>query len=143
VLKRTFGAILLVGISLSACDNPNGQGVADYGTIVGRVVNSQNQQPISIGTVSVGSTNVLNLSTADQGGFVLRNVPIGTQTLIISAPGYNPHEEQIQVVKDQTSEAGDGGIVRLDPTYMNLPAPTGAPTATSAPSATSAPTGRP
>src|SRR3974390_2974719 len=101
VLKRTFGAVLFIGMALSACDNPNGEGVADFGNIVGRVLNSQNQQPISIGTVSVGSTIVLNLSTADQGGFVLQRVPIGTQTLIINAPGYNPHQEQIQVQKDQ------------------------------------------
>lgn len=127
--------MLLVGIVLAACDNPNGGGVADYGIIVGRVLNSQNQLPISIGTVSVGSTTVLNLSTADQGGFVLQNIPIGTQTLIINAPGYNPHQEQIQILKDQTSQAGDGGIVRLDPTYMrtpaNTPAPTSSPTAPS------------
>jgi len=134
---------LIIGIALAACDNPNGQGVADYGNIVGRVLNSQNQQPISIGTVSVGSTIVLNLSTADQGGFVLQNVPIGTQTLIISAPGYNPHQEQIQVQKDQTSQAGDGGIVRLDPTYMRSPASTPSPSATPSPTATPAPTSTP
>jgi hypothetical protein len=124
-------------MALSACDNPNGEGVADFGNIVGRVLNSQNQQPISLGTVSVGSTVVLNLSTADQGGFVLQRVPIGTQTLIISAPGYNPHQEQIQVQKDQTSQAGEGGIVRLDPTYMSAPQTTAtalAPSSTATPS---------
>jgi hypothetical protein len=115
-------------MALAACDNPNGQGVADYGIIVGRVLNSQNQQPITLGTVSVGSTIVLNLSTADQGGFVLQNIPIGTQTLVVNAPGYNP----------QTSQAGDGGIVRLDPTYMRTPA--GTPTPSAAPSPTTAPT---
>lgn len=130
--------MLLVGITLAACENPNGQGVADFGTIIGRVLNSQNQQPISIGTVSVGSTIVLNLSTSDQGGFVLQRVPIGTQTLVISAPGYNPHQEQIEVQKDLSSQAGDGGIVRLDPTYMRSPASTPAPT--SEPTPTSAPT---
>ena len=124
-------------MALAGCENPNGQGVADFGNIVGRVLNSQNQQPISIGTVSVGSTIVLNLSTADQGGFVLQNVPIGTQTLIISAPGYTPHQEQIQVQKDQTSQAGDGGIVRLDPTYMSVPQSTTQPAPTSTPSAPS------
>jgi hypothetical protein len=125
-------------MALAACDNPNGQGVADYGIIVGRVLNSQNQQPITLGTVSVGSTIVLNLSTADQGGFVLQNIPIGTQTLVVNAPGYNPHQEQIAVLKDQTSQAGDGGIVRLDPTYMRTPA--GTPTPSAAPSPTTAPT---
>lgn len=104
---------------------------------MGRVINSVNQQPIAVGTVSVGSTIVVNLSTADQGGFVLQRIPIGTQTVVISAPGFNLHQEQIAVVKDQTSQAGDGGIVRLDPTYIRAPAATSAPTPTSTPTARS------
>jgi hypothetical protein len=121
-LKRTFGVLLFIGMLLSGCQNPS-EGGGDYGMIVGRVINSQNHQPIAIGTVSVGSSAVVNLSTADQGGFALQHVPIGTQTLVVTSPGYGRHQEDIAVLKGQTSQAGDGGIVRLDPTYMSSPNP--------------------
>ena len=122
---------------LAGCQNPNAEGVADFGTIVGRVLNSVNQQPVAVGTVSVGSTIVVNLSTADQGGFVLQRVPVGTQTLVINAPGFNQHREEVAVDKDQTSQAGEAGIVRLDPIYIRAPA------ATSSPAPANTPTARP
>jgi hypothetical protein len=113
---------------LSACQNPSEE--ADSGTIVGRIINSQNHQPIALGTVSVGNSPVMNLSTADQGGFALQRIPAGTQTLIIRSPGYTPHQEEIQVQKGQVSRAGDGGIVLLDPTYLATPQPTPKPSPT-------------
>lgn len=112
---------------LAGCEpNPNGQGVADSGTIVGRVVDAFTNLPINVGTVSVGSTLVLNLSAASQGGFTLQNVPAGTQTLVVAAPGYGYFTQQIQVQANQVSEAGQGGIVRLNPSSA-IATPTPAP----------------
>jgi hypothetical protein len=110
---------------LAGCEpNPNGQGVVDSGTIVGRVIDAASLQPINVGLVSVGSTIVLNLSTASQGGFTLQNVPAGTQSLVVTVPGYAQFSQQIQVQANQVSEAGDGGIIRMNSTVtISTPTP--------------------
>ena len=47
----------------------------------------------------------------------------GGATGDISCDHYHHYKEDIAVLKGQTSQAGDGGIVRLDPTYMSSPNP--------------------
>ena len=101
-------------VALAACSNPNGGGVQDFGDVAGRVLNAKTGQPLTAGLVSIGAV-ATQLNTANQGGFDLRNIPIGTQTITVNVTGYDIYTQQVQVVKDQQSQAGDGGYIRLNP----------------------------
>ncbi len=89
---------------LAACSpNPNGQGVAEFGSVQGRVVDAKTQQPVQQFTVSVGGQSV-SVSPAAQGVFLVNHVPIGTQTLQVFAIGYQTFVlPGIVVQKDQTT----------------------------------------
>ena len=68
--------------------NPNGQGVADFGQVQGRVVDAAHPtQPIGSFTVSIAGQS-LSVSPAAQGAFTFSRVPTGTQTLTVYAIGY-------------------------------------------------------
>lgn len=107
---RSAFAFGLCIFAFAACaPNPNGMGVADYGTVTGRVVDSDSLQPIPGATVSIG--NIVSITAGiDQGGFVLRNVPVGTQTITISAIGWQTYHGPIRVRKDQAADAGNIGL---------------------------------
>lgn len=96
--------------TLAACaPNPNGMGVADFGTVSGRVVDTKTQQPINSATIAIG--NVVYITTAaDQGGFVLHNVPVGTNMIRFSAIGWVSFGSQVTVVKDQNTDVGLIGL---------------------------------
>lgn len=101
-------------IALAGCSNPNGGGVQDFGDVAGRVLNAKTGQPITAGLVSIGAT-ATQLNTSNQGGFDLRNIPIGTQTITVNVTGYDIFTQQVQVVKNQQTQAGDGGYIRVNP----------------------------
>jgi hypothetical protein len=85
--------------TLAGCPNPNAIGVQDFGVLVGRVYNAKTLAPVSNGIVSVGSTCTANLSP--DGSFRIGGtgscVPVGNQTLVITADGFAP-SGGIQVV---------------------------------------------
>jgi hypothetical protein len=104
VLALLVGAVPFMGAS--GCDNPNGQGVTDRGTISGRVYDAQTQQPIGSATVQVGE-QVVRISPAEKGGFVVKNVPAGTQIVVIASPGYQTYTQPGVVVrKDENTDIG-------------------------------------
>ena len=94
-----------------ACSpNPNGQGVAEFGSVQGRVVEAKNpSQPIGTFTVAIGGQSV-SVSPAAQGAFKVDHVPTGTQTITISSPGYTSYSAQVIVRKGQTTELGLIGL---------------------------------
>lgn len=109
LLRGAFAAGLVLGLAAACAPNPNGMGVADYGTVTGRIVDTTSLQPISGATISIG--NIVSITAAiDQGGFVLRNVPIGTQTLTISAIGWQTYRAQLKVTKNAATDAGTIGL---------------------------------
>jgi hypothetical protein len=113
IFPKTMRSAFAIGIAagaLSACGpNPNGMGVADYGTVTGRVVDTQSLQPITGATIAIG--NMVSITAvSDQGGFVLRDIPVGTQTLTISAIGWQSYRTQIRVTKNQATDAGVIGL---------------------------------
>jgi hypothetical protein len=116
-LSRTaFAAGLIAATTLGGCSNPNPNGVTDTGTISGRLVDANSQQPIAQAQLRVG-TVVQNVAPNDKGGFVLSNVPIGQQTVYITAIGYTlPAEDQggISVIV-QTGQNSDLGVIQLTP----------------------------
>jgi hypothetical protein len=103
-----FG-IGLVAFALVACKNPAGAGAADFGTVTGRVVDLQSKLPIAGATISIGNIVALTAPT-DQGGFVLRNVPVGTQELRIDAIGWQRYRVNVTVVKDKPTNIGVIGL---------------------------------
>jgi hypothetical protein len=82
---------------------------SDYGTVTGRVVDTDSLQPIAGATITIG--NIVSITaTIDKGGFILRNVPAGTRTLTISAVGWKSYTAQVTVVGDQPTDAGVIGL---------------------------------
>jgi TonB-dependent SusC/RagA subfamily outer membrane receptor len=72
------------------------QGVQSFGMIGGKVVDSATGRGISGSTVNVVGTK-LTAVTNDEGGFVIKNVPIGEQTLTAKAFGYRSATRVITV----------------------------------------------
>ncbi len=102
--RRNFVLALSALPAVAAgCANPNGGGVQDFGTIVGRVVDSKTQQPVPNGLLNVG---LITSHLDNQGGFVLTNVPVGQQTVNINVTGYPPWNQTVSVQKDQTTDLG-------------------------------------
>jgi hypothetical protein len=100
---------LAAGICAFASCTQNGMGVPDYGTVTGRVVDTDSLQPIAGATISIG--NIVSITAAiDQGGFILRNVPIGTQTISISAIGWKSYKGQVKVTHDTPADVGTIGL---------------------------------
>lgn len=99
-----LAAVTLLGAGCG--ENPNGQGLQDFGSITGRLIDDRTGQPVSVSpmTVSVGSTVVSQLD--NQGGFVLPRVPAGKQTITVYAIGYLPQTLDVNVLKNQASDAG-------------------------------------
>ena len=109
-LSRSAFATALAVATLAACTpNPNGMGVADFGTVTGRVVDQLSQAPIAGATISIGNV-VAVTAVSDAGGFVLRNVPVGTQTLTIRAIGWSRYAAQVTVTKDMSTDIGVIGL---------------------------------
>ena len=91
----------------SGCDNPNGGGVTDRGTISGRIYDAQSHAPINSATVQVGE-QVVRITPAEKGGFVVKNVPTGTQTVVIASPGYQSYTQPGVVVrKGENTDIGE------------------------------------
>jgi carboxypeptidase family protein len=80
-----------------------------FGSVTGRVVDNDSLQPIPGATITVG--NIVSVTAAiDQGGFVLRNVPAGPQTLTISATGWKPYRTQVSVSQSKPVDVGTIGL---------------------------------
>jgi hypothetical protein len=106
---RSAFAIGFVACALGACAPNNGVGFAEFGTVTGRIVDAPSLQPIAGATIAIG--NIVSVTAAiDQGGFVLRNVPVGTQTLTISATGWQSYRTQVTVAANQAADIGVIGL---------------------------------
>ena len=100
-----FGACVLAACAAG----PNGMGGIDYGTVIGRVVDTDSLQPIAGATIAIG--NIVSVTAAiDKGGFVLRNVPVGTQTVTITATGWKTYRTTVAVAKNQPADVGTIGL---------------------------------
>ncbi len=89
----------LVALTLSV-----GIARAQFGTIVGVVVEQSSGDPIVGATIRLGGLPHGAVSRRD-GSFVLRRVPAGNLTVLVSAVGYHPAEQRITL--------GSGDTVRV------------------------------
>lgn len=106
-----LAAVTLLGAGCG--ENPNGQGLQEFGTISGRLIDDRTGDPITVSPIyiSVGAAVVSQVD--NQGGFVIPHVPRGKQTVSVNAIGYATYSFDVNVLKDQTSDAG---YVRLKST---------------------------
>ena len=107
IATRSLICLLAAVITIATgCSNPNGGGVQDFGSITGRLLDDSTGKPLSVSPIyiSVGSNVVSQVD--NQGGFTLSKVPIGKQTVNVNAIGYTTYSFDVNVVKDQTSDAG-------------------------------------
>jgi pimeloyl-ACP methyl ester carboxylesterase len=82
---------LVVSISLAACDGGNPDGQPPRATVSG-VVRDTAGVVIEGASVSVGSATA---TTGADGRFELENLPVGSATIITSAPGFDPRSESV------------------------------------------------
>ena len=64
-------------------------------------VNSRAVRPVSGALVRIHGTALSAVSDAG-GAFLLGNIPVGTQTVVISAAGYQTTSQQVTILKDTT-----------------------------------------
>ena len=72
------------------------------GTVTGRVVVAEGQQPIGDVQVLLEGTSIVTMTNAD-GRFTLRNVPAGAREVRAFRVGYTPQKKPITVITGQTA----------------------------------------
>lgn len=112
-----FVFLLSLGANGGGCSNPNAVGVQQYGTIVGRILDATNNQPVGNVLVSVGS--IYTGYSDPNGAFTLSNIPIGHQAVTASKAGYERNSAEATVHQDKTTDIG----------YLRIMPMTGGPTA--------------
>lgn len=107
-LRLAFALGVVAGAVAAFAPGANGMDVA-FGTVTGRVVDTDSLQPIAGATITLG--NIVAVTAAiDKGGFVLRNVPAGTRTLTISAVGWKSYRTQVTVTAGKSTDIGTIGL---------------------------------
>ena len=111
MLRATFIGVLF---ALKACD-PNGIGVQNFGSIVGRVYDAKTLKPIQ-GKILVSATGCNTpVYASPDGTFLLNQVAEGAQTVTATAAGYATQSVQVQVAKQERSDAGTIALTSLTP----------------------------
>lgn len=107
---RTILALTLMATSVSTLvgQQPAGAG----GTVTGQVVATQSKAPLYGAQVFILGTTFRGAANAE-GRYVLRNVPVGLQTVRIQLLGFTPLEQQVTVTA--------GGTVTLNATLKDIP----------------------
>lgn len=121
--------------------NPNGIGVQDYGSVTGRVLDATNNRPVGNALVSVGS--LYTVYTDALGGFTLSNIPIGSQEVTASAPGFDRASATARVRKGRTANVSYIRIVPVNATETAPPPPTPTPSPEPTEEPTTAPSAAP
>lgn len=95
MLALVMGVVIAGALSISPAI------AQETGRVTGTVTAQGSQQPLSGVQISVVGTRVGSL-TDDNGEFVIREVPVGTQTLQARMIGYGNASQQVDVVAGQT-----------------------------------------
>ena len=85
--------IITIIILLCAVNTISGQ---TKSTLEGRVICSSNDEPVIMATVAVKELNIWT-ATTDDGEFVIRNLPSGTFTLVVTCIGFIPKEQTVSL----------------------------------------------
>jgi hypothetical protein len=107
MLRGAFGAGLVCATLAngSPAAHASGTSAPAYGTVTGRVVDLMSTLPISGAVITLG--NLVSITAqSDQGGFVMRNVPVGTRELRIAAPGWQRYRTSVTVNENTATDIG-------------------------------------
>lgn len=74
---------------------------AQFGTIIGTVVEQQSGEPVVGATIRLSGLPHGAVSRRD-GSFVISRVPAGVTTVLVSAVGYHPEQQYITVPRSDT-----------------------------------------
>ena len=109
MVRSAFALGLALCAFLACAPNTDEIGSDGTGTVTGRIVDIDSMQPISGATIMIG--NIVSITAvSDQGGFVLRNVPVGTGTITISVTGWQTYRGPVTVVKNTATDVGVIGL---------------------------------
>lgn len=98
-----FSRLLFVAFLFSATAllaSPPDDDKPDRGTLSGRVQTADGQPAAFVNVILKGTSR--GSLTDESGRFILRNVPTGPQTLLISLLGYQPEEQRVEVRAGET-----------------------------------------
>lgn len=98
---RSIPVLALLGLlgALASAEDAEAQ----TGTLAGQVVDAQSARPLVDAQVSIPGTGVGALTNTN-GRFVLRNAPVGQQTVRVDLIGYSSAEQSVTVAVNQTAE---------------------------------------
>ncbi|QSE96356.1 TonB-dependent receptor [Fulvivirga lutea] len=94
MLKRVL-FLLFIGLS--------GISLAQTGNISGSVIDTDTNEPLIGATILIKGTNKGSISDLN-GQYLVKAVPAGKQTVLITYIGYEEVEQEIEVLADQTTE---------------------------------------
>jgi outer membrane receptor protein involved in Fe transport len=86
-LKKLLSIVLLLGVALVLTGQTRS-------SMQGKIICRNTGEPVMMATVVVKELNIW-ATTNDSGDFVLRNVPSGTYSLVVSCLGFIEHEHQV------------------------------------------------
>ena len=96
-------SLLIVAVAVLAMACGFTDVAARQGTLSGRIVNAENNQPVSAAQVSIPALDIGMLS-AVSGGFQLTNVPAGEQTVVVQRLGFRTLTQTVTIAAGQTVE---------------------------------------
>lgn len=99
---KLYSALLVVVSVLFSCLSVRAQKNTDA-SITGHVTDSVTGEHLSGVTVMLKGT-MIGTQTSGSGHYTLRNVPLGTYTVIASSIGYSTTEQEVTVRKGETTE---------------------------------------
>jgi len=111
--RGAFGSVLIALALVTAAPQARASSTRitapAYGTVTGRVIDLMSKLPVSTATVTVGRL-VSDIAISDKGGFVMRNVPVGTHELRIDAVGWERYITTVTVTANTSTDIGVIGL---------------------------------
>ncbi len=95
--KLIFSTLFVLSFTLLFAQSNTG--------VTGKVVDSKTQKPMQSVIITIENTNFTQLTTAD-GKFLLSNVPVGNQLLLVKSDGHKDQLLQIEIVSGKILDLG-------------------------------------
>ena len=106
--------------SVSGCGGGGGSDTASTATVIGNVWDAGEAQPLEGATVTVGGNPGATLA---DGGFLISQVPTGTQPLSVSKAEYEVAGSLPDTVEIEEPTTDIGDIYMIEPVFTPPPGP--------------------
>jgi len=111
--RGAFGTVLLSTMIATAipalCADTVASTQPEFGTVTGRLVDMMSKVPITAATITIGRI-VAVVAVSDKGGFIIRNVPVGTRELRVDTIGWKRYTTTVTVTANQATDIGIIGL---------------------------------